>query len=161
MVAARVLDYRPAKQKDIAEVSGSIREKLLSEQAAKQSEKIGQAMIVQLRQGIEPAGSSSWSAFQMVSRQQPGALDPKALQSVMRLDSSKLPAYSGAALPDGGYRIIRVTRVMSDVEPNPSLRSAVEGGIRQAYARADVAAYIELAKASQKVEIKASALEKK
>lgn len=159
LVAARVIDYRPAKQKALAEVVGNIREKLLTEQTAKQSEKIGQSKITQLKQGAEPAGMG-WAAFQVVGRQQPGGLDAKTLQNVMRAESGKLPAYLGNSLPDGGYRIIRVTRVMDAAESNPMLQTAVEAGLRQAYARADMAAQIDLAKAAQKVEIVPGAIEK-
>ena len=162
LVAARVVDYRPAKQKAIAEVANSIREKLLTERTAKQSEKIGQSMMAQLKQGTEPVGLN-WSAFQIIGRQQPGGLDQKSLQNVMRQDGTKLPAYTGAALPDGGYRVIRVTRVLdtNTGEPNPALHAAVGAGLRQAYARADIAAQIELTKAAQKVKIMANVLEKK
>jgi peptidyl-prolyl cis-trans isomerase D len=160
LVAARVIDYRPAKQKAVAEVSGPIRERLLAEQTMKLSEKMGQNQIDQLKQGKEPAGLN-WSAFQVVGRQQPGELDPKALQSIMRIEAGKLPAYVGAAMPGGGYRIVRVTRILNDAAVNPTLRSAVEGGVRQAYARTDAAAQVELAKVSQKVAIQASVLEKK
>lgn len=162
LVAARVVDYRPAKQKAIAEVENSIREKLLTEQTVKQSEKIAQSMLAQLKQGTEPAGLN-WSAFQIIGRQQPGGLDQKSLLNVMRQDGTKLPAYTGAALPDGGYRLIRVTRVLdaNPGEPNSALHAAVGAGLRQAYARADMAAQIELTKAAQKVNVMANVLEKK
>jgi peptidyl-prolyl cis-trans isomerase D len=159
-VAARVVEHRPARQKAVAEVASAIRAKLVAEQTASLSAKQGQAHIDQLRQGKEPAGAN-WSAFAMVSRQQAGALDVKTLQAVMRTDTAKLPAYVGSALPDGGYRIVRVTRVMEDAAPNPMLRSAVEGALRQAYARADAIAQLELAKAAHKIEIMPGALEKK
>lgn len=159
MVAVRVIDHRPARQKPVAEASSAIREKLLGEQTASQVAKLGQAQISELKLGKEPAGLK-WSAFQMVGRQQLGGFDPKTVQSIMRVDTSKLPAYVGIAMPDGSYRVVRVTRVIEDA-PNPMLRAAVENGLRQTYARTDVLAQLELAKAAQKIEIKPGALEKK
>lgn len=159
LAAARVLEHRPVRQKTVAEVSEAIRAKLAAEQIARLSAKQGQAQIEQLKQGGEPAGLS-WSAFNMVSRQQPGGLDPETLRVVMRAEAAKLPSYVGAPTPDGGYRVIRVTRVIDDA-PNPMLRAAVEAGLRQVYARTDAIAQVNLATAAQKIEIKPGALEKK
>lgn len=160
LVAARVVDHRPARQKDLAEVSASIQAKLLAERTVSQAEKLGQAQITELKQGREPAGIS-WSAFKVVGRQQAEGLDPKAVQALMRVDASRLPAYVGVPLPDGGYRILRVSRILEDTAPNPMLRAALESGLRQAYARSDALAQVELAKAAQKIEIKPGALDKK
>lgn len=158
LVAVRVVEHRPVRQKAVAEVSGAIRGKLVAEQIIKLSAKQGQAQIDLLRQGKEPAGLG-WSAFSIVSRQQPGGLDPETLRAVMRAGAEKLPAYVGASMPDGGYRIVRVTRVIDDA-PNPMLRAAVEAGLRQAYARTDAIAQVDLATATQKIDIKPGALEK-
>ncbi len=160
LVAVRVVDHRPARQKPVAEVSGGIREKLLAEQTASLTAKLGQEMIAVLKQGKEPAGLQ-WSAFKIVGRQQPGGLDPKTVQAIMRAETSKLPAFAGAAMPDGGYRVVRVTRVVEDAATDPMLRAAVGAGLRQAYARSDANAQVELAKAAQKIEIMPGALEKK
>ncbi len=160
MVAVRVIDHRPARQKSLTEVSADIRGKLLAEQTAALVAKQGQARIAELGQGKEPAGIG-WSAFKMIGRQQPEGLDAKTVQAIMRADAAKLPAYVGAAMPDGSYRIVRVTRVVEDTVANPMLRAAVDAGLRQAYARSDAVAQLELAKASQKIEIKSGALDKK
>jgi peptidyl-prolyl cis-trans isomerase D len=79
----------------------------------------------------------------------------------MSADTSKLPAYVGAPMANGGYRVLRVTRVIEEAAPNPMLRAAVEAGLQQAYARSDAIAQVDLAKAAQKIEIKPGALEKK
>lgn len=160
LVAVRVIDHQPVRQKAIAEVSASIREKLQVEQTVSLSAKQGQSQIDQLKQGREPAGLD-WSEFRVVGRQQPGGLDPKTVQAIMRADAEKLPSYIGAPTADGGYRIVRVTRVIEDAVPNPMLRSAVDAGLRQAYARTDAIAQVDLAKAAQRIEIKPGALEKK
>jgi peptidyl-prolyl cis-trans isomerase D len=160
MVAARVIEHRPTRQKPAAEVFSAIREKLLGEQSASLIAKLGQSNIDELRQGKEPTGLN-WSAFKVIGRQQPEGLDAKTVQAIMRADTAKLPAYVGAAMPDGGYRIVRVTRVIEDAASNPMLRAAVENGLRQAYARTDAIAQLDLAKAAQKIEIKPGALEKK
>jgi len=160
LVAARVIEHRPARSKPIAEVSTDIRQKLLVEKTAKLIETQGQTLIEQLKQGKEPGGLN-WSAFKIVSRQQPGELDPKTLQAIMRADTAKMPAYLGASMPNSGYRVIRVTRLISDAATDPGLRSAVESGLFQTYARMDAQAQIDLARSAQKVQIKQDVLDKK
>ncbi len=160
LAAVRVIEHRPARQKTVAEVSAAIREKLQAEQTADLVAKLGQAQIAELSQGKELAGLS-WSAFKTVGRQQPEGLDAKSMQAIMRADTAKLPAYVGAAMPDGSYRIVRVTRVIEDAASNPMLQAAVESGLRQVYARSDAIAQSDLAKAAQKIEIKTGTLEKR
>lgn len=160
LVSARVMEHRPARLRPVAEVSNAIREKLVAEKAAVLSEKQGQALIAQLQQGKEPAGLN-WSAFKIVGRQQPGEFDPKTLQAIMRAGTARLPSFIGAPMPDGGYRIVRITRVIADAGADPMLRSAVDSGLHQTYARADAQAQIELSKAAQKVEIKQGVIDKK
>ncbi len=160
MVAVRVIEHRPVKQKVLAEVSSAIREKLVAEQTAELAVKQGESQIEGLKQGKEPAGVN-WSEFKVVGRQQTEGLDAKSIQAIMRADTGKLPSYTGVTMPNGGYRIIRVMRVIDESEPNALLRSAVQGGLKQAYARADALAQADLAKAAQKTEIKSGALDKK
>jgi len=160
MVAARVIDHRPARAKPVTEVSSVIRQKLMVEKMATLSQKQGQHMLQQLNQGKEPGGLS-WSQFKLVGRQMAGELDAKTLQTIMRADATKLPSYSGVTMPDGGYRIIRVTRIIDAPAVDPTLRSAIESGILQTYARADAQAQVELAKSAQKVVIRQEVLDKK
>ena len=160
LVAARVIEHRPARAKPVAEVSADIRQKLVVEKTAKLSEKQGQSLIEQLKQGKEPGGLN-WSAFKVVSRQQPGEFDPKALQAIMRVDTTKLPNYLGTSMQNGGYRVIRVTRLIDDAATDPGLHSAVESGLYQTYARTDAQAQIDLARSAQKVQIKQDVLDKK
>lgn len=160
MAAARVIEHRAAREKPVSEVSAAIRAKLQAEKSAALIAKMGQEQIAELSQGKEPAGLA-WSAFKLIGRQQPEGFDPQTVQAIMRADSARLPAYVGAAMPDGSYRVVRISRIVEDAGADPMLRSAVEAGLRQAYARSDAEAQLALAKAAQKIEIKHGALGKK
>jgi peptidyl-prolyl cis-trans isomerase D len=159
LVSARVIEYRPAKLHALSEVSSSIREKLVAENAAKLAEKQGQTLLARLGKGEEPA--LAWSSFQMVSRQQPGPFNAQSLPIVFRVNTSKLPAYTGVIMPDGHYRLVRISRVSEPSATDPNMVTALEDGLRQTFARADSEAYLALAKSQNKVEIKPSALETK
>jgi peptidyl-prolyl cis-trans isomerase D len=159
LVSARVIEYRPAKLHALSEVSSSIREKLVAENAAKLAEKQGQTLLARLGKGEEPA--LAWSSFQMVSRQQPGPFNAQSLPIIFRVSTSKLPAYTGVIMPDGHYRLVRISRVSEPSATDPNMVTALEDGLRQTFARADSEAYLALAKSQNKVEIKPSALETK
>jgi peptidyl-prolyl cis-trans isomerase D len=97
----------------------------------------------------------------MVSRQQPGPFNVQTLPVVFRVSTAKLPAYTGMAMPDGKYRLVRISRVSEPSAVDPNMITALEDGLRQTYARVDSEAYLALAKSLNKIEIKASALETK
>jgi peptidyl-prolyl cis-trans isomerase D len=159
LVAARVIDYRPAALHPLARVSSMIRALLIAEKSARLAEQQGRAQLDKLNRGEERA--LVWSSFQMISRQQPGPFNAENLAEIFRLSSAKLPAYTGVKRPDGSYRLVRVSRVSEPSAADPAMRTALESGLRQALARADTEAYLALAKSQNKVEIKAGALETK
>jgi peptidyl-prolyl cis-trans isomerase D len=157
LVAARVSEHRAARLKPLAEVASLIEARLRTEQRATLLADKGKALIEALRKGEEAA--LGWSAFSVVGRQPGGILDPAGAKAVFRVRTDKLPAYVGFARPDGNYRIVRITRVIDAVNADPMLANSIESGVVQAQQRADLQAMAGLAKAAQKVEIKADAVE--
>ena len=157
LVAARVVEHRPARVRPLAEVSQAIEAKLRAEQSARLLAQQGEATIQSLKKG-EEAGLN-WSAFQIVGRQPSPALDAAGVKAVFQLNTDKLPAYTGFARPDGSYRIVRVSRVMDAPAMDPQLVASIESGVMQAQQRADMQAMIALVKAGQKVKIQPNAIE--
>ena len=157
MVAARVIEYRPATLHPLASAGATIRAMLIAEKSARLAEQQGRAQLDKLNQGQEPA--LAWSSFQMISRQQPGPFNAQSLADIFRVNTAKLPAYIGVKMPDGSYRLVRISRVSEPSAADPTMRTALESGLRQALARADTEAYLALTKSQNKVEIKAGALE--
>jgi peptidyl-prolyl cis-trans isomerase D len=157
LVAARVVDYRPARLRPLAEVSKTIEAKLNAEQSARLLSQKGEATIQALAKGEEPG--LKWSAFKVVGRQASDVLDSAGVKAVFRVNGDKLPAYTGFARPDGSYRIVRVSRVVDSPAPDPRLLSSIESGVTQAQARADMKAMVALITAGQKVKINPDAIE--
>lgn len=157
LVAARVADHRAARLKPLAEVRALIESRLRAEQSASQLAEKGKIAIAALQKGEEPA--LKWSAFSVVGRQPGEVLDALGAKAVFRTRTDKLPAYVGFARPDGSYRIVRITRVIEAANVDPMLAGSIESGVVQAQQRADLQAMAGLAKAAQKVVIKADAVE--
>jgi peptidyl-prolyl cis-trans isomerase D len=157
LVAARVLEHRPARVRPLAEVSASIEAKLRAEQSARLLAQQGEATIQALAKGEETG--LNWSAFQIVGRQSTPDLDAAGAKAVFRVKADKLPAYTGFARPDGAYRIVRVSRVLDAPAQDPRLVASIESGVVQAQQRADMQAMLALVKAGHKVKIKPNAIE--
>jgi peptidyl-prolyl cis-trans isomerase D len=157
LVAARVIQHRPARLRPLAEVSAEIEARLRAAQSAKLLAEKGEAALQALAKG-DDAGLA-WSAFRVVGRQPSAELDAAGAKAVFRVNADKLPAYTGFARPDGSYRIVRVSRVLEAPALDPMLLASIGSGVTQAQQRADMKAMIALITAGQKVKIQPNAIE--
>lgn len=110
LVAARVIEYKPSSVKPLDVVSAEIGEKLRREQATAAAVQDGKARLVKLQQGEAP--SLDWSAPQLVGRTDTQGLSGTTLSATFKADVRKLPAYVGVENPQGGYTLVRVSRVV-------------------------------------------------
>ena len=159
LVAARVIEHKPARLRPLAEVSAAIEARLRAAQSVQLLAKKAEAIIEALAKG-DKAGLN-WSAFQVVGRQPSAALDAAGAKAVFRVNTDKLPAYTGFARADGSYRIVRVSRVLEAPALDPMLLASIASGVMQAQQRADMKAMAALITAGQKVKIQPNAVEGK
>jgi peptidyl-prolyl cis-trans isomerase D len=157
LVAARVIEHRPARLRSLADVTPAIEARLRAAQQAKLLTQQGETMLRALAKGEEPL--FAWSAFQRVGRQPTAELDAASVKKVFQVNTEKLPAYTGFMRPDGVYRIVRVSRVMDAPMADPQLMTSIGQGVMQAQQRADMQAMLALVKAGQKVTVKPDAIE--
>ncbi len=157
LVAARVIEHRPARLRPLAEVAAEIEARLRAEQTARLLAEAGAARIKAL-EGGDQAGLT-WSGFKVLDRQPSAELDEAGLKAAFRVKTDVLPAYAGYARPDGSYRLLRVSRVLDAQTDNPQLRASIEAGLVQAQQRADMQAMTALVKAGYKVKVQPNAVE--
>ena len=110
LVAARVAEHQPEKQRPLEEVKVAVSRKLAQREAVALARKEGEAKLAVLARG-EGAGLQ-WAAAKTVSRQEPGGLGQNALRKVMTADAAKLPSYVGLERGEEGYGLYRVSRVI-------------------------------------------------
>jgi len=108
LVAARLLEYKAAELRPFESIEQEIARRLAREEAGKLAKKDGEARLKVSREG---KGAETWPADLPVSRQNAGALPPQVMERVLKADSSKLPAYEGLDNPQGGYTLVRVSKV--------------------------------------------------
>ena len=156
LVAARVLEYKPAAQQPLSAVSAGIEKFLARQEAAKLAAANGQALLAKLKNGETPA--NSWSTPRFVTSAAAAALKP-----VFKADASKLPTYVGNETP-GGYAVYRISQVRPYVaqagEPKPEVKA-----LRNRYARAiaeeEQVAWLETLRSRYPVELNLAVLEAK
>ena len=140
LVAARVLEYRPASVRTLSEVQETIRQKLLHQQALVLAEKQGKALLEQLQRGDKPA--LSWGTPQAVTRLKHGSLDTGLVRQVFQVNTAKLPQYVGAEDAQNGYVLVRIDAVKEGEPINDAKRSEYAQQLRQLTGEEIFQAYI-------------------
>jgi peptidyl-prolyl cis-trans isomerase D len=157
LVAARVIEHQPAAQRSFDDMKGEIAELLRRREASALALKEGVAKLDQLRKGSE--AGIKFAAPRLVSRRDAQGLTPNVLRQVVSADTSRLPTYIGVPIPDGGYSLFKITRVVE--EPVNAEDPQVTGRAAQLYGGADYQAYVESLRARADIDIRPGAIEKK
>ncbi|MDD2720819.1 MAG: SurA N-terminal domain-containing protein [Gallionella sp.] len=129
LLAAHVVEHKPASLRALAEVQESIKQILLRKKALDMAEKQGKMLLAQLQQGEKPA--MNWAVAESISHAQHGALDAAMVRQIFQVDAAKLPQYVGAESQQEGYLIVRVEAVKEAEQPSEMKRSKYVQQLRQ------------------------------
>ncbi|MDP1606330.1 MAG: SurA N-terminal domain-containing protein, partial [Rhodocyclaceae bacterium] len=123
LVAARVIEHRPAALPSLEALQPVIEKILVRQEAAKLAAQDGADKLARLQKGENVA--VTWSAARSVSRGNAPQMSNAAVRAVFRVDAAKLPAYAGAEAPGGAYALYRIGAVKkyaaSGIEPPAAL----------------------------------------
>ncbi|MEW6678484.1 MAG: SurA N-terminal domain-containing protein [Pseudomonadota bacterium] len=147
LVSARVVEYRPAGVRPLADVTAEIRQKLVQEQSRKMAIEAGKQALANAQSGQPVAG---WSAAMTLSRVQPLNIPREAVKAVFRANVTKLPVHIGVETSDG-YRMYRITRV-NDTDVSAQV-APMAADLRRMVAQEEVRAYVESLKAGADIQI--------
>jgi peptidyl-prolyl cis-trans isomerase D len=157
LVAARVLEHQPAAQRSFDEMKGEIAEQLRRREASALALKEGTAKLEQLRKG-QDAGVK-WGPPRLVSRRDAQGLPGNVLRQVVSADTTKLPAYLGIPIPDAGYVLLRISKVIEeDVKDSDP---QVVGRAAALYGNAQYEAYVDSLRSRADIEINTKNFEAK
>jgi peptidyl-prolyl cis-trans isomerase D len=140
MVAARVVDHRPARMPSIAELKNKILELVAQQEARVLATKEGREKLAQLHAGRRT--DITWGAIQRVSRKDPQGLDNDTLRAAFRTDATKLPSYTGVENPQGGFTLVRVSRVIQPEMPDVATRRAFAKQLQQLLTQEELTSYL-------------------
>ena len=160
LVAAHVLEHKAASHMPFQEARAGINKIILLQQASELARKEGMVQLEMLQQGKDV--NIKWSTPVMLSRQRaaPG-LGIAALRAVFTTDVSKLPAYAGAADPEGSYMLFKIIRVQEPDRIDEAKRKELTEQLRQLVAQEQFAAYLASLRQKTEVKINYEQLEKK
>jgi peptidyl-prolyl cis-trans isomerase D len=158
LLAARVIEYKPASERPLAEVSASIQLKLQRLQASDLATQQGKKLLEQLQRGEK--ANVSWKMAQAATRNQRTGIEPELLQVVFRADTGKLPVYVGVDSPKG-YLLARIDAVKDAASIDEGKRSRYAQQIRQMTGDALMMAYMADAKKRANITMKAFTAEEK
>jgi peptidyl-prolyl cis-trans isomerase D len=151
LVAARMLEYKPASVKPLSEVQAVIQQKLLREQAVTLAVQQGKAALDQLQKTGKTA--LSWAPAQTVTRTQHGVLDMALVRLVFQANAAKLPQYVGTEVAQGGYTIVRVDAVKAGDKPDEAKHASYVKQLRQLSGDELFQAYLADAKAHATIKV--------
>jgi peptidyl-prolyl cis-trans isomerase D len=151
LVAARILEYKPASVRELGDVRQAIRQKLVREQAAKLAAEQGKATFAQLQSGDKAA--LAWSPARSITRARSGDLDAGLVRQVFQANGDKFPQYVGAE-SGPGYVLVRIDAVKQGETPDEMKRMRYAQQLRQLTGEELFQAYLSDAKKDADIELK-------
>ncbi len=150
LVAARVIEHRPAHTLPLDEVKAVVKARLVLEKAQAMAKDEGEKALAAWKAGTE----GKLSAPVEVSRDKPAALQQQELAAVLRADTAALPAWAGVDLGVQGYSVIKVSKVQPRTAPSAEVAAQELSQYDRWWSSAEGVAYYDALKKRLKVEIK-------
>lgn len=159
LVAARVLESKPAVVKPFAEVEAGIMARLTREEASKLAKKDGEGKLALLTQG--KTADIKWPQLLAVSRANPGGLGPSVIDAAMKADPKALPVYVGTENPGGGYVLVQVAKINDPPVTDDAKLQTTKTRFAQALTQQEILATLAHVRTRSNVTIANDALTKK
>jgi len=159
LVAARVSEYKPASVRPFEEVSAGITNRLTLQQAAQLAATRGRELLAKLKQG--EAAAIAWSGAKLISRENAQGYAGPVLVGVFKADAGKLPAYAGIENAQGGFVLLKITRVVEAEAVDVARRKAASEELHQILGQEEFDAYVASLKLRADIKVQKERLEKK
>ncbi|WP_426175349.1 SurA N-terminal domain-containing protein [Massilia sp. TWR1-2-2] len=150
LIAGRVIEFKPASKRPLAEVAAAIRERVTVEEAAKLARQAGEAKLAAAKASADATG---FGEAKLVTRSKQPTINPAAAIAVLKADITKLPAYVGVDVPGQGYGVYRIGKVSQAAVPDAERRKAEVEQIGNALGQQDMYNYTEMLKQKAKVKV--------
>ncbi|MGL5631928.1 MAG: SurA N-terminal domain-containing protein, partial [Azovibrio sp.] len=150
IVAARMLEHKPASVLPLDQVKSMIEAGLRQEKAVALAVKQGEEKLAALKAG--KAEEKNWGKVRSVSRLTPDGIPPSNLSAIFRVNAAALPGYAGAELPGMGYGLYKVSKtelVQAGKDEIEGLKEMQKGMVAQAEQKA----YMEALRERNKIKI--------
>ena len=160
LMAARVIDYKPATTRPFDDVKVEIRRQLERNAASELAQKTAKEKLALLEQGKD-AGLSFGKPVTLTRNQAQPGFPPDALIKIFQANASKLPAYVGAPAERGAFSVYKVIQVVTPPAPDPERLKAFNNRVGDQVGHELFNAYLASLKSKADVKINQANLEKK
>ncbi|MGZ3181114.1 MAG: SurA N-terminal domain-containing protein [Telluria sp.] len=150
LVAGRVVEFKPASRRPLAEVADAIKARVTQDEALRMAKAAGEEKLKAVKASGDATG---FGEAKTVTRTKQPPIAPAAAIAVLKADVSKLPAYVGVEVPGQGYGIYRIGKVGLPAQPDVERRKAEAQQIDNAQAQQEVFSYLEAVKRKAKAKI--------
>lgn len=163
LMAARIVEHKPAAPRAFDEVKAEIRRQLERRMATEAAERVGREKLALLQQGKsdKEAGIAFAKPIELARNQAGALVSPDALAKIFQADPTKFPAYVTGTNPRGGYSIYRVTRVIEPSALDEARLKLAGERMGEQLGREFATAYVASLRSRSDVKINQAQLEKK
>jgi peptidyl-prolyl cis-trans isomerase D len=155
LVAARILDYKPAARKPLSAVADAIRAQLVNAEATRLADDAGREALAKLQAGDTAAKALAFGPPIGITRADQSAVPADAVIAIFRTDAAKLPAYTGLALPGGDYAIYAIDNVTAAPAADPTRRASLTQSIAKQLGAIEFDGYVTDLRKRAKVQVSA------
>jgi peptidyl-prolyl cis-trans isomerase D len=158
LMAARVIEHKPAALLPLEQVQAQIEGKLKRDEAVKLAAADAEARLAKLNAG--DASAASWSNSRSIARAGAQGISGPALRAVFAAKADKLPAYASATSLDGNTTLFRISKVKPFVpgDKDDAKAAALRQQYQQLATEADFTAWLASLRERYKVVINQKAL---
>jgi peptidyl-prolyl cis-trans isomerase D len=162
LMAARIVEYKPAAPRPFDEVRDEIRRQLVARAASEQAAKAGGEKLAKLEAGAseKDVGLTFGKPVTLTRNQAQPGITPEAATQLFQVDATKLPRFVGAT-NEKGFGIYKLLEVKSPEVGDPRRTEAAATQLGEQIGRELANAYIASLKAAADVKINQKALEAK
>ena len=163
LMAARIVEHRPAAPRPYDEVKAEIRRQLERRAMADAAERVGRDKLALLQQGKsdKEAGVTFQKPVEVTRNQAGAGFPPDALTKIFQAEPAKFPAYVTGTNARGGFAIFRVTKVIEPQGLDESRLKLAAERMGDQLGREFASAYLASLRARSDVKIDQAQLEKK
>lgn len=150
LVSGRVLEFKPATKRPLAEVDAQIRQRVTLEEAARLARAAGEQKLAAAKASGDATG---FGEPKLVTRTKEPTINTTAAIAVLKADATKLPAYVGVEIPGQGYAVYRINKVSQPAAPDLNRRKQEAQQISGLVGQSELFNYVEALKTKAKAKI--------
>lgn len=154
LIAGRVVEFKPAAKRPLAEVEPLIRQRVTQEEALRLARQAGEAKLAAAKASGDATG---FGPAKTIARTKQPEINPAGALAAFKADVTKLPAYVGVDLPGQGYAVYRIGKVGQPAQPDTARRAQEAQQIGGLVGQAELYNFVEALKAKSKVKINVAA----